>query len=147
MSGGRSLTVGGGKRGTGVLGLLALMLFSFTSCASLVRYEAQSEFDLGMGAFNQGRYDEAALRFQKTTEIDPNFAPAYLYLGRSYLSLRNYSRALPPLRTAYRLAPEDFKRNAPDMLLDALFGTLLGEDTLDSNGKEVLRLLREFSGK
>ena len=42
---------------------------------------AQNEFDAGLVLFNNGRYQEAAARFQKATELDPNFGRAYLYLG------------------------------------------------------------------
>ena len=101
--------------------LTALLLFC--SCATLpgIVSNAQYEFDQGMALFNGGRYQEAVTRFQKATELDPNFGRAYLYLGRSYVNLRSWRQALPPLRTAYRLVPEETKGEAFGILVDALF--------------------------
>lgn len=106
---------------------LTLFLF-FHACAGLgVRPDAQSEFEVGLSLFNRGLYEEALSHFEKATELDPDFARAYLYLGRSYLSLRRWSEAIPPLRTAYRLAPEETKKEAFDVLLDALLGAAMAE--------------------
>jgi Flp pilus assembly protein TadD len=119
---------GMGRKGVlaGIL-VVCLMVVLLASCASLTRYEAQSEFDLGLGLFNQSRYGEAVPHFQKATELEPTFAQAFLYLGRSYLNLRSYAEALPPLRTAYQLAPSDFRKAIFDVLVDALLGAALFE--------------------
>jgi Flp pilus assembly protein TadD len=102
--------------------VLVATLF-FGSCALLPTAvsNAQREFDQGLELFNAGRYEEAIPRFQKATELDPNFGRAYLYLGRSYVSLKRWRQALSPLRTAYRLSPDETKREALDLLIDALF--------------------------
>ncbi len=106
--------------------LAALALLS--SCATLGIFSgAQHEFDQGMALFNRGSYEEASARFQRATEIDPNFAQAYLYLGRSYVSLKRWRQALPPLRTAYRLAPDQIRNEAFNILLDALFGAAVDD--------------------
>lgn len=93
------------------------------SCAILpgLLSDAQHEFQEGLALFNSGRYQEAIPRFQKATDLDPNFGRAYLYLGRSYIGLKSWRQALTPLRTAYRLSPEETKREALDLLIDALF--------------------------
>ena len=83
--------------------------------------DAQYEFDQGLALFNNGRYEEAVRRFQRATELDPNFGRAYLYLGRSYVSLKRWRQALSPLRTAYRLSPDETQREAFEILIDALF--------------------------
>src|SRR5262245_5751997 len=103
--------------------MLSLAGFLFNACSTLpgVVSEQQNEFDLGVALFNQGRYQEAAERFQRATEIDPNFGRAYLYLGRSYVNLRSWGKALPPLRTAYRLVPDETKSEVFGMLVDSLF--------------------------
>lgn len=102
---------------------LAAAFLVISSCASLRLFSgAQAEFDQGMTLFNRGRFEEAVPHFQKATEIDPQFAPAYLYLGKSYLSLRKWREAVPPLRAAYRLAPEKTTAEAFDLILDALMG-------------------------
>jgi len=107
--------------------LVSVVLLS--SCAILPRIasDAQYEFDEGLALFNRGQYAQAIPRFQRATEIDPDFGRAYLYLGRSNASLGKWRQALPPLRAAYRLSPEDTKKAALDFLIDALFGVAVEE--------------------
>jgi tetratricopeptide (TPR) repeat protein len=52
--------------------------------------------------------------------LEPEYGRAYLYLGRSYLNLRRWLDAIPPLRTAYRLSPTETKKETLDVLLEAL---------------------------
>jgi tetratricopeptide (TPR) repeat protein len=100
--------------------ILALLFCSCTLVTNLIS-TAQSEFDQGVVLFNSGKYQEAVVKFLKATEMDPNFGRAYLYLGRSYINLKNWRQALDPLRTAYRLIPEDTKGEVVSILIDALF--------------------------
>jgi len=105
--------------------LASLILYS---CAGLmINGEAQSEFDDGLMLFNQGRFAEAIPYFEKAVSMEPDFYQAHLYLGRSHLNLRAYVKALAPLRTAYRLSPNDFKREVADLLIDALLGAAFSE--------------------
>jgi tetratricopeptide (TPR) repeat protein len=108
---------------------LLLSVFLLSSCALLptIVSDAQYEFDEGLALFHRGQYEKAIPRFQKATEIDPDFGRAYLYLGRSNVSIGRWRQALPALRAAYRLSPEDTKREAFDLLIDALFGVALEE--------------------
>ncbi len=100
-----------------------LILWYLTSCATLgVPSEAQIAFDRGVALFQQGRYADAVPHFQRAAELDANFAQAYLYLGRAYLSLGQWLQAIPPIRTAFRLAPEESKQEVTQLLLDALLG-------------------------
>lgn len=101
--------------------LAAALILS--SCAMIpgIVSNAQYEFDEGLALFNSGRYREAVPRFQRATDLDPNFGRAYLYLGRSYVNLKSWRQAIAPLRTAYRLSPEESKREVLDILIDALF--------------------------
>ena len=93
------------------------------SCAMIPGFvsDARYEFEEGLALFNSGKYQEAIPRFQRATELDPNFGRAYLYLGRSYIGLKSWRQALTPLRTAYRVSPEETKREALDLLVDVLF--------------------------
>jgi len=119
-----------------LLPLLAAFLLS--SCATLgILSDAQYEFDQGLALFNRGSYEEAIPRFQRATEIEPNFGRAYLYLGRSYVSLKRWRQALTPLRTAYRLSPEDTKREALDFLIDALFAVALDDSKTGNFGSSI----------
>ncbi len=129
-----------------LLSVVAVITF-FTSCAGLgFLSAAQSEFDKGLTFFNNGKYEDAIPHFRRATEIDPDFGKAYLYLGRSYLNLDRWTEALPPLRTAYRLSPNETKKEAVNLLIDALFGAAIYEfnkgNFRDSVGllKEVLQL-------
>jgi tetratricopeptide (TPR) repeat protein len=104
---------------------IAALAFSFlvSSCALLPGgiSRAQYEFEEGLAFFNRGQYERAIPRFQRATELDPDFGRAYLYMGRSYVSLQRWRLALPPLRAAYRLSPQEAKREVFDILIDALF--------------------------
>lgn len=102
---------------------LVAMLGLLTACAGLgIRSEAQVAFETGLALFNRGQYNEAIPHFQKAIELDPEFAQAYIYLGRTYLNLSQWVAALSPLRTALRLAPQETKKQIVDLLIDALFG-------------------------
>jgi tetratricopeptide (TPR) repeat protein len=105
--------------------LISVLAFVFlvNSCALLpgTLSEADYEFEQGLALFNRGRYEDAIPRFRRATDLDPDFGRAYLYLGRSYVSLQRWRLALPPLRAAYRLSPGEAKREAFDILIDALF--------------------------
>jgi tetratricopeptide (TPR) repeat protein len=106
----------------GAMLLIVCLSFCFISCAGKgFRNEVQSEFETGMTFFNQGKYKDGADHFEKAIKENPDFANAYLYLGRSYLNLGDFSKAIPPLKTAYRLSPEEVKKQVLALLLDALF--------------------------
>lgn len=125
-----------------LISLLAALLL--TSCATLGMFSgAQYEFEQGMAFFNRGSYEEAIARFQKATEHDPNFAQAYLYLGRSYVNLKRWRQAVPPLRTAYRLAPDQIRNEAFSILIDALFG-VAADDFRVGDFKSSVTHLREL---
>jgi tetratricopeptide (TPR) repeat protein len=124
-----------------LIALLGLLLIS--SCSGLGRFSgAESEFEEGLALFNRGRYEQAIPHFERAIDRDPDFAQAHLYLGRSYLSLTRWRQALPPLRTAYRLAPDRTKREVLDFLIDALFGVALS-DRREKNFDSSIRHLRE----
>jgi tetratricopeptide (TPR) repeat protein len=109
------------RMGTAVL--CALICFILSGCGGLfVNWEAESAFENGLSLFNRGQYEQAIPYFEKAATLNPDYAQAYLYLGRSHLNLRNYTSAISPLRTAYRLAPQDFGKQIFDLLLDAFFG-------------------------
>jgi len=104
---------------------LGILLLS--SCSTLRPVDsAYSSFEEGLASFNQGHFDAAITRFRRSTLKDPTFAPAYLYLGRSYISLGRWRLALQPLRTAFRLSPDEFRDEIMNLLIDAAFAAALG---------------------
>jgi tetratricopeptide (TPR) repeat protein len=84
-------------------------------------------FERGVTLFNQGRFEAAIPHFQEATREDPDFAPAYFYLGRSYISLSRWRSAIQPLRAAVRLAPNESKGEIMTVLTDAMFALALNE--------------------
>jgi tetratricopeptide (TPR) repeat protein len=123
--------------------LIISLIFIISSCAGLGVRTAKYEFDQGIGLFNRGQYEKAIPHFEKATEYDPGFAKAYLYLGRSYLNLGKWLEALGPLRTGFRLSPTESRRQARDILLDALFGAASFE-LKRGNFRKAIGYLREM---
>lgn len=121
--------------------ILLLLIGSLVSCAGIQARQAQSEFNDGLSLFNRGHYDDAIPHFEKATEVDPDFGKAYLYLGRSYLNIGKWKEAVAPLRTAYRLNPDETKKE----LADIIFDVILRKGSLIDQGaqSEILDLLRE----
>ncbi|HEX2225872.1 MAG TPA: tetratricopeptide repeat protein [Candidatus Binatia bacterium] len=105
--------------------LIVLLLFS--GCATIKGIKTRNSFDEGVALFNQGRFEAAIPHFQDATREDPNFAPAYFYLGRSYISLSRWRAAIQPLRAAVRLAPDEAKGEIMTVLTDAIFAVAVNE--------------------
>jgi tetratricopeptide (TPR) repeat protein len=125
--------------------MVAIVLISlmFSSCAGLmINGEARYTFEQGFALFNQGQFSEAIPYFEKAVSLEPDFYQAYLYLGRSHLNLRAYRKALGPLRNAYQLSPNDFKKEIADLLVDALLGAAFSE-LKDGNIQTSLSYIRE----
>ena len=123
--------------------LIITSVFILNACASLGIFSgAKNQFDQGMALFNRGHYEEAIPHFEKATEIDPDFADAYLYLGRSYLNLGKWVPAIAPLRAALRLSPDKSQIEIVSILADALFGAASSE-VKKGNFQTSIGFLRE----
>lgn len=103
---------------------------------------AEREFEMGLGFFNRGLYDEAIPHFHRATELDLNYVDAYIYLGRSHLNMARWAQAIPPLRTAFRLSPARTQDEIINFLIDALLGAARTEST-NGNYPSVISNLRE----
>jgi tetratricopeptide (TPR) repeat protein len=68
---------------------------------------AGAEYILGELARQTGDLDSAIQHFSKATKLDATFADAYLGLGSSLLTEKNYVEAIPPLEKAVKLQPEN----------------------------------------
>jgi len=72
------------------------------------RWQQASRIHYSLGGtmfFKKGAYKEAVVEFQRALAIDPNFLPAYNYLGKSYAILGDYNRAEEAFLRVIRSAP------------------------------------------
>ena len=106
---------------------LALALMSASACATIGHFRGEDSFERGLALFNQGRFAASIPHFETATHEDPEFAQAYFYLGRAYVSESRWRSAIQPLRTAFRLAPEAAKQEIMDLLIDATFAAALND--------------------
>src|SRR3990167_5237461 len=106
---------------------LALALMSASACATIGHFRGEDSFERGLALFNQGRFAASIPHFETATHEDPEFAQAYFYLGRAYVSESRWRSAIQPLRTAFRLAPEAAKQEIMNLLVDATFAAALND--------------------
>ncbi len=109
------------------LRFLAFALLLSSACATLGHFRGEDSFQRGLALFNQGRFAASIPHFEAATREDPEFAQAYFYLGRAYVSESRWRAAIQPLRTAFRLAPERAKQEIMDLLIDASFAAALND--------------------
>jgi tetratricopeptide (TPR) repeat protein len=108
--------------------LLALFVGLTSSCTTLNRLNpAYASFDRGLALFNQGKFAESVPYFEEATHENPEFAKAYVYLGRAYISQSRWRAAIPPLRTAFRLSPGEAQEEIADLIIDAIFAAALND--------------------
>ena len=67
---------------------------------------AAAEYVLGQLAADSGDSAGAIQHFSKATKLDVNFGEAYLGLGTSLNSARQFTDAIPPLETYEKMAPD-----------------------------------------
>jgi tetratricopeptide (TPR) repeat protein len=116
------------KNGFSMLFLALVLVFSASSCATLRGFDpAYDHFDQGLALFNQGRFADAVPYFEDATHENPEFAQAYLYLGRAYISQSKWRAAIQPLRTAFRLSPGGAQQEIMDLIIDATFAAALND--------------------
>jgi tetratricopeptide (TPR) repeat protein len=65
--------------------------------------DALEHLEAGLQADKQHHVDVAIVEFRKATELDPNFADAFVNLGQAYLEKHDYGSAIPPLKHALEL--------------------------------------------
>src|SRR5262249_49253359 len=64
------------------------------------------KLDLGMALHMAGKKREAIPELQQAVKLDPQMAPAWLFLGTTRLQLGDTAAAIKPLRTVLELQPE-----------------------------------------
>jgi tetratricopeptide (TPR) repeat protein len=124
---------------------LAFVVTLTSACATLGRFgPGRNSFDRGLSLFNQGRFAESVDYLEDATRQDPEFAEAYLYLGRAYISQSRWRDAIQPLRTAFRLSPRGSQQEIMNLLVDAMFAAALNDfhlgngPTPPARAKEIL---------
>jgi tetratricopeptide (TPR) repeat protein len=119
---------------------LALVVTMTSACSTLGRFSpAYHSFDHGLALFNQGRFDEAVPYLEDATREDPEFAQAYFYLGRAYISQSRWRAAIQPLRTAFRLSPAESQQEIMNLLIDAMFAAALNDFDLGRERRPLVR--------
>ena len=89
---------------TAVWVVALLVAVSFCACSSME--EKRDKFlASGQALYQQGDYVRARLQFQNALQIDPKFAAAYLWLGKTELKLQNPRGAYGALNQAVELNP------------------------------------------
>jgi tetratricopeptide (TPR) repeat protein len=76
--------------------------------AKFDRWQQASRIHYSLGGimfFKKGAYKEAVAEFKRALAIDPNFLPAYNYLGKSYAILGDYDHAEEAFLRVIRYAP------------------------------------------
>ena len=123
--------------------LLCCIIFNLLiSCAgSEIRKAARSEFDSGLSLFDSARYEESIPHFEQAIRLVPDFWEAHMFLGRAYLNLKKWHEALPPLKTAFRLEPQESQRKSAGIIMDIFFKNTskIDQDT-QSEFMELLKL-------
>ena len=71
----------------------------------LVTTPFDTAFNAGRAAMNLRHFHESARHFETCVRLDPDSAPAYYNLARSYQELGRWTDALPAYETTLRLSP------------------------------------------
>lgn len=120
--------------------VLTIALVVTSSCATLGRFSpGYDSFEQGLALFNQGRFAAAEPYFERATRQNPDFAEAYFYLGRTYISQSKWRSAIQPLRTAFRLSPREAQQEIMDLILDATFAAALNDFKLGEDRRPPVR--------
>mgnify|MGYP001766538960 CR=1 FL=1 len=61
----------------------------------------------GLADFKRGSFSSAVAQLSESVEIDPNQPDAWLYLGASYLELKNYGKAQECFRKVVQMRPDN----------------------------------------
>ena len=106
----------------------------------------QADFDGALGELRQGRYDEAAIRFQRFLDSYPNSAlggDAQYWLGESYYFSQDYGAAKQTFIAVGLNYPQSAR--LPDALLK--LGYIYGQQGDNDQAREVLeKLVQAYPG-
>ena len=86
-----------------------LVAVSLCACSSL-EDKRNNFLASGQALYEQGDFVRARLQFQNALQIDPKFAAAYLWMGKTELKLKNPRGAYGALNKAVELRPQTSRR-------------------------------------
>lgn len=125
----------------GILGAVSLLLFAASS--PLPAADADSLFREGAEAYREGRFRDAALRFEEIRESGLENGPLLYNLGTAYFKFDDLGRSMANYRRALRYMPRD-----PDLRANLEY---VGSRTLDRSIGDrrfpLLHLLGEAAGR
>lgn len=102
---------------------------------------ALADFTKGMSLFQQGRFREALVEFQGVVAEYPDYADGYKLIGLCYLQLKEYDKAIEPLKKTLELKQKEQKEDpAAERALGRAF-------YYQQDFKNALPLLRNASDK
>ncbi len=87
--------------------ILFLLMFCLSSFLISCGTKGIETYNKGVQLFQEMKYGEAIIEFQKTVDENPDFGEAYMYMGRAYNLLQQYDNSIQ----AYQKALGIFKQN------------------------------------
>ena len=112
LSAGQNATSPGGEElAKGIAALRAGDLDSAEKVFTLALHQGVKSplvyHNLGVIAQERGQHEQAVARFRETLRLQPEFGPAHLLLGVSWLALRKNAEAVRELKIAEKLMPAE----------------------------------------
>lgn len=71
--------------------------------------DAKEYFDRGVESFNDGKFDDAIESLEEAVKIDPDFAQAYMEMGRAYHKKKRFQKARAAYQKSLALEPNNKK--------------------------------------
>ena len=85
--------------------MIQLFLFAWLA-GQAATSDAMQHLQTGLEARKQHQIDVEIAEFRKATELDPDFADAFVNLGAAYMEKHDYGSAIAPLKRALELSPD-----------------------------------------
>jgi tetratricopeptide (TPR) repeat protein len=128
--------------------ITALVLLTFARSAASA--ELQNHFEIGRSYYYSGEFKKAISHFERGIRLNPNDAPSYFWLGKSYetlaliggpiLGLKAVAKAHQALARALQLAPDD--REYREELFEFLLSVSYSRNAL-RQAEDILQTVSE----
>ena len=80
--------------------------------------KGKGSYDAGVKLFEEKKYGESIIEFQKTVAENPDFGEAFMYMGRAYNSLQQYDLSINSFQKAMGIFKQGKFNAAVDNLSD-----------------------------